>query len=686
MTIIRLVADARGLRGSGVGSPGSRQSGSAGRILAVRRHHSAGRRTSFMSFWLPLTLLFGSGSGSAFESNEHREIGNCALGIAHRWVSAAASSKGPDSPLTKMARQMELMLPNRSISPLCKLPENTNGISDWIARLKNNSLQIDADPKTGRRIWDPKADDQIDADSVVTYGHISSLVDSYLYPERLFALGANFGERPSEPKHLLSNDGKLPWPEDVRAIDSNDAHFRGLAVLSYWVHHKSAVDAARTNTYGALVANAVADHYLLDLFAPGHVMAARQTIPAEIALAMHDHANAVGAHFVLEAGANIENLRKVLGQMSADFEPLFCEVLGAPESARACTDVDRDRSAHRAVRRELELRDVWLPKPDGDSSRVMLRGDNFLTAKKMADPKIGSEQSRQYLLTVAVQVMSILDALQEVPGANLCKHADLDCEALRKGFRTIGENSGLGWQEPEVDRRDGSKWRIWTPRVHICCGHYAFTDATEDILRLSSLRSQSVQKYFPQNEPLRLAEDPKDGGGYRYPEADNIWGVTYAREYSSRPGQVAPYSVALSVTRLASSASGEVLSFKKVGLAAEDKAYFDSSWLTATVSLRFDARSPRQRYGLELRGVTNLGKSPWLFGMFGRYGQYHDETGQRHNDNGLGMVLEMHSTLFRFAIVGGTRGLPVFDRVNRYYGFEVGLFLPTSRLPVVGAK
>jgi hypothetical protein len=621
--------------------------------------------------------LFVASHCLAFESNEHREIGNCAVGIAARMVEGGlADDQAREAWLPQMRKLLPKLVPGAAP---CEIPAHTNGFIDWSTKLIGREPNLEPDER-GRQIWTAGSPPGV----YVTYGYLAALVDSYLFPDRLLeqesCLHPSLLDPTKPPQIIESLQGRLPWPEDARAVSANDSHFRGLAVLQFKRHHDRARHCAGSgNVYWALVNNAIADHYLLDLFAPGHVMSARQTIPEELALAMHDSANETGAFFSV---TETEYLSIVIEFMHSRFTDLFL----AADGRRTSATLD-------ALKRELESWSDWLPLPRhrrADGYRMpaplLFRGDNYLTDRKMDPQKsaMSIASLRQYILVVAAQTLSIIDVLRQTPsGASLCKREEL-CRELDKGF----VNAEWFGPKVEVTGQPEPRSRIRTPAVRICCGQYDHTKVHNNLYQLSTLRNTAARDEFGDPAPM-----PDAAGDYRYLSADWIWGLNFEREYSRRTGGATPRTFSLSWTPSFASYSGEVLEFpQSASSSAGDvsRPYFASGWFLASYSVRFGLTDDFQlrHYGVELRGMTNLQSTPWRYGIYGRLGRYQEGgDGPWRDDNGVGLVFEpFRSTFFRFAVVLGTRGFPIGSEENRYYGFEVGVFLPSSRLPLIGDK
>lgn len=152
-------------------------------------------------------------------------------------------------------------------------------------------------------------------DVPITYGDTVAIVDNLADPLKLFEFQSSASRyaklgRVTRSAATLTAPATLPARfEDLdafllrrtlrrydvarRAATNNDAHFQDelLVNLRYW--HTSALDAAarQHKLLGALLLNAIADHYLQDAFAPGHLVTPRYGMHDAAALAMHDYYN-----------------------------------------------------------------------------------------------------------------------------------------------------------------------------------------------------------------------------------------------------------------------------------------------------------------------------------------------------------------------------------------------------------
>jgi hypothetical protein len=231
----------------------------------------------------------------------------------------------------------------------------------------------------------------------LSYGDVIACVDYFLHPERLLAEPWRAGRSSARP-------GGLPRPDEnlldlvscrgmgnafFQATHHNQSHFQYDALMSYRLYHLAAIAIARDekSLFAALVTNAIADHYLHDFFAPGHVFTARDQLTDVPATALHDIRNDLGATFL---PANFESLRP--------FVEFICQ--GSVESCRVRTGLHLETIAGDASGAQVgqALQAILEGKP------LHLKGD-----ARLWEP--GADRLRQRLMMFLVQTRSILDVL-----------------------------------------------------------------------------------------------------------------------------------------------------------------------------------------------------------------------------------------------------------------------------------
>jgi len=295
-----------------------------------------------------------------------------------------------------------------------------------------------------------------------TYGDLVQCVDRYLTPEKMIAV-LREDVRSEHPTKLPALSAAFPGPKalhgskrackypissfdtsSAQAGHNNHAHFQDELLLSIATYHALALTVARDqkNPGGALVINAIANHYLQDMFAPGHLASRRSTLTDTASLAMHDFHNRRGARFML-AG----NTQSATDDYSGTYKALRtmkCLLLDDADHDDDCKNATRFANAtldkktykHRADEVLCQLlyqpggkdkRGCAEPAEKTDRARldkvlaavgallhqertwICMKGDNFLW-------RPAAQECRDYLLQrvflVAVSLESILDVLE----------------------------------------------------------------------------------------------------------------------------------------------------------------------------------------------------------------------------------------------------------------------------------
>jgi hypothetical protein len=407
-----------------------------------------------------LTCLSGFASPSAaFDSFEHKAIGDLAMKLA---CMAPAYADAP-------------------VPVWCKSPGKSNAIPD-----------------------------------VLTYGDLVQCVDLFLTPEKLFARlreetpDAQTGETDAVPAlHLVFPDpagvsgSKSKCNSDllsVQAAHSNHAHFQDELLVSIATYHSLALTVARdqggsngTTLNHALLINAVADHYLQDLFAPGHVITRRRSLTDVVATAMHDARNERGAMFYANEPAG--NMRDALYRMRCLLGPnIASHCTGEMKKIKESGEIDRDINT---VLRSLlsnpkkKAKDKTMARPEQDmvldavddliglegktrKDWICMKGDGNLWRENGT----GCDDAlHQRVFMVAANLTSILDVLQATnPAAAYAnnftnvawKYAapfrgdDLAYAALPFGFYSMGKRGPL---PANVATNSGNKSSVAEPSM-----------------------------------------------------------------------------------------------------------------------------------------------------------------------------------------------------------------------------
>lgn len=315
--------------------------------------------------WVALCLVLAALPSLAFESDEHRKISNLSVKLVLRYVETRQQQGPPLS--AEMAEAVAAL------------------------RAMGND-----------------------------YAELVVCVDYLLYPEKLFTYPWEGEQRsvaeaadlidvkqssksagPARPATALRMPDKLRkdcktegavW---VQASHNNHAHFQQDLFVSLRLWHMLALQWAspREQDYArALIANAAADHYLQDMFAPGHIVTPREKLTDLPATATHDLANRMGVVF------------------EAKLSPAIRQLVGFLCGGGIATAAPPGRCDERADVVEM-LHGAGLAQVGPDAlalladQPVLFRGDNWL---------FDQAQDRQRLLLIAVQMRSLLDVIEGV--------------------------------------------------------------------------------------------------------------------------------------------------------------------------------------------------------------------------------------------------------------------------------
>lgn len=233
-----------------------------------------------------------------------------------------------------------------------------------------------------------------------SYGDIVACVDYYLTPEKLIS------QYDSSNMHMMED-----WPgtqcngsqtKFIQASHSNHTHFQKELLVSLDTYHLLAVSIGRDkkNIAGALFVNAIADHYLQDFFAPGHITVRRDRITDLLSNASHDAANREGATFHASTGVNFQRLKNTIENIRS---------LAASNSAAGQDEASKDNfkkiCGFLLGDEQHDKPACVLPDSVSGFDQVNLKGDGFLGR---------SDGYEQRIVMLAADVISITDVLKAV--------------------------------------------------------------------------------------------------------------------------------------------------------------------------------------------------------------------------------------------------------------------------------
>ncbi len=168
----------------------------------------------------------------------------------------------------------------------------------------------------------------------------------------------------------------------LSASHSNQDHFQGRAMFAFWFWHGQAIQLARArNLWGGLLLEAYANHFLEDLFAPGHLLAPRDENAHDIyTLALHDIYNSRGLTYVVGAP----------GQLS----PLVASTEALVQTTALTIPSGLKTPGARQLQLDLASIHAFSQSLMSTSVEVVCYGDHLLTQNKKQVPLVATYGAR----------------------------------------------------------------------------------------------------------------------------------------------------------------------------------------------------------------------------------------------------------------------------------------------------
>lgn len=272
--------------------------------------------------------------------------------------------------------------------------------------------------------------------SHISYGDIVMCVDYFLTPEKLLAGRENqlilarpkgdararhgqlFPERRSdlEFRYWQRCDPADSNFEGARAGHVNHSHFQAELLAAQRTNHLLALmlRASDGNLFGAMVANAISDHFLQDSFAPGHITTWRSRLSDIAANAYHDRNNQRGWTIAVDktvladttsipnASHGVNLIGTILQSLCEDLavRQYFFRYIG--ESPKPCA-ADCAVLAQSEDKRLDKLLEFMRRVHGKEELKVKLRGDQHLW---------DADQDEQRLVMLWTEVRAIFDVLE----------------------------------------------------------------------------------------------------------------------------------------------------------------------------------------------------------------------------------------------------------------------------------
>ncbi|TAN72600.1 MAG: hypothetical protein EPN14_10395 [Gallionella sp.] len=371
----------------------------------------------------------------------------------------------------------------------------------------------------------------------ITYGDIVRCVDDYLVPEKMLSRKVDPKKQTDAGQNWLPVDRNElmlnPLLEhcdagrggELAAAHANHTHFQNDLLVALNLHHTAAIGFAlqgENTLYGALVMNAIADHYLHDFFAPGHMVTPRSTLTDTASNSMHDVANDQGMMYQLApnmTGLIIDKQHEKLlmdamaavsvqlvcrpSKLFKEFPPAF--IYSRLETTDPDCSEDKEKRADDAVREALKsLSNMQNP--------LKLKGDGLLWRDD------NGQGLMQRVLMLAVNVRSILDVMDANKNkqfTNSFAKVNWQYEPSKSALQVTGDENSV--------KKDGSSNRISRPGIvtKLPCA------SNPDCMSVGFGHG----RYELENDGSRMTHDAlKNNEEYKNNTFSTLIGFQYARE------------------------------------------------------------------------------------------------------------------------------------------------------------
>lgn len=369
----------------------------------------------------------------------------------------------------------------------------------------------------------------------LSYGDVVMCVDYFLTPEKLLARRENAlirrrsGGAASHPQHgelfperaedIVFNYWERCSPnidnfEGARAGHVNHSHFQAELLAAQRTNHMLALmlRASDDNPFGAMVANAISDHYLHDSFAPGHISTMRARLTDIAANAYHDRMNRNGWSVQIDR-TTLTNIFTIPGiKNRGNIIAAILQLLNDDPCVRQhfYRPITRKNESNRPIcHQNIENGDVRLDntidfirrvnKSIGSETNIIvkLRGDDHLWE---------AAQDEQRLVMLWTEVRSIFDVF-ESHASSASSSAEVRPIVLKDSFA----KSSWSWDyDSEVVQKPGS-WDFFKINVEPST---------------ISANIGPIQYVIPQREKQQGNGDV-DVASLAYRDIDRIWGVSF---------------------------------------------------------------------------------------------------------------------------------------------------------------
>jgi len=305
---------------------------------------------------------------SAFESCEHYDLSQLSLEFAKQYMDSEYFLS--DEKLSRAQRD--------------RMAEAASIVLDLIGE---NRIEDAVICKVNTRV----------TDRGFSYGQVIEIVDFVYSPDLLFQASGQMSKLPSSVselnKDVFRHSAQLTQ-EYLRASTNNESHFQDAMISNFRYWHSRAVSQAATagGLFIALAYNAVADHFLQDFFAPGHIITPRQDFPDVVAVSWHDLHNREGQRLLVHPWDKFVGFQKIAEKTDSSFANALISV-----------GTGKLKTSKHGVAERIQ-RCFWS---FGESHQIRLHGDGYFRRAPESDNAIC-----QKLIMIFAQSASILDVIE----------------------------------------------------------------------------------------------------------------------------------------------------------------------------------------------------------------------------------------------------------------------------------
>lgn len=295
----------------------------------------------------------------------------------------------------------------------------------------------------------------------ITFGTVVKLVDYIRDPYNKTHMSSTGDGFPTDSAscnlEFLRRVGTDPV---IGASHSNVDHFQGRAMYAFWFWHREAVRQAQEgNLWGGLLLEAYANHFLEDLFAPGHILTPRDENAHDVyTLTLHDFYNKRGLDYVVGAPAQLVGIVKSMEAL------VRANTLTMPPKPKA--------GSARRLDLRLEAVQEFARTLGSGKVRIACHGDDLLKQNPQQLPLVVSYCARS--------ISDVLESYLQATEVNSFKRyhwhvkffpmqvnrADIEAIDVRLGWgslycvdnpQTIGQEGRLAWASGDKNEKSRNR-------------------------------------------------------------------------------------------------------------------------------------------------------------------------------------------------------------------------------------